>query len=84
VTKCSPSSRADIDENPSAEKLGNFFKLVLEFERSIHESPYAAWRHVESENKTDPLERDWEEIARTQEEINLRLAGKRCPLPLPL
>ena len=45
---------------------------------------YAAWRHVESENKTDPREHDWEEIARTQEELNLLLAGKRCPLPLPL
>jgi hypothetical protein len=38
VTRCSPSSRADIDENPTADKLGNFFKLVLEFELSIHES----------------------------------------------
>ncbi|KAI0248328.1 hypothetical protein BJV78DRAFT_1284929 [Lactifluus subvellereus] len=29
---------AELDQSPSVEKLENFFKLVLELERSVHES----------------------------------------------
>jgi hypothetical protein len=48
---------------------------------AITPETYAAWQEVEADEGDNLYEQDWAEFARGEEELALRTAGTRYPLP---